>query len=684
MKKLFAKIFIFVFILGMVFSPMVGETTKTNAQAKADGWYFQIKNQFHLPNDPTSKEFDEVGPHATQLECSQISTAQGGGSCYEVKNNQTQGDSLTDESIEQQSQQQSQNEQARRDALNQNSDGIDFGCFTFTSFSLKGCVAGFFYIIFEVVAAVVSFVATILDFFIYYSLNSSSYDNDFIAIAWGSVRDIANIAFIIALLYASIQTILGLGAGKKIIANIVIIALLINFSLFVSQVVVDTSNILAKIFYNNMDAKEKTGAVATGQAGQKSITEALVSTFNPQNVFNQEQYEGNEGNFIFVTIILIALVGYLLYIFLIVSLLFVGRVAYLWLYMIFSPIAFASYVLPFNIPSLGYKEWWENILKYSFMAPVFIFLLYVILLLKPAFNTIANAPTGSTGILDTLMKVVIPAALMFFLLARAKDIAIKMSGELGAKLAQVGGMVAGLAGLAAGGAAGLAIGGVGMAGRRIGGRLGEKVQGWGSENGNWAQRGLYGAGKKMSTGSWDPRAVSIGGKSLANVGVVGKGQQGGWDKMKEDKDKRHQARAKELAEKASEETKKKKDNADIKVKDIETENAAELKTLDKAIEKAREELKEAPTEAAKIMAKAVLDAAKQNKETRENAMGLSDARKEAQKLEYNIKITEKRTKQDYADKIVNKAWAWTGAKERREETANKIRLGGSDKKDDKK
>ena len=107
-------------------------------------------------------------------------------------------------------------------------------------------------------AIVVKFAGGILDFFVYYSTNSSSYTNEFVSQAWGAVRDIANIFFIITLLYIAIKTILGLNVtdNKRLVGAVIIVALIINFSLFTTKVVIDTSNILAKVFYNNITSKD--------------------------------------------------------------------------------------------------------------------------------------------------------------------------------------------------------------------------------------------------------------------------------------------------------------------------------------------------------------------------------------------------------------------------------------------
>ena len=100
-----------------------------------------------------------------------------------------------------------------------------------------------------------------LIFFVYYFTNSSSYDNEFVEKGWGAVRDVANIFFILMLLYVAIKTVLSLNVtdNKRLVGVIIIVALLINFSLFTTKVVIDASNILAKIFYNNITSQGPNG-----------------------------------------------------------------------------------------------------------------------------------------------------------------------------------------------------------------------------------------------------------------------------------------------------------------------------------------------------------------------------------------------------------------------------------------
>ena len=55
------------------------------------------------------------------------------------------------------------------------------------------------------------------------------------------------------MLYIAISTILNLHGfnTKSTIINVIVIGLFINFSLFATQVIIDSSNIMARVFYNS-------------------------------------------------------------------------------------------------------------------------------------------------------------------------------------------------------------------------------------------------------------------------------------------------------------------------------------------------------------------------------------------------------------------------------------------------
>jgi hypothetical protein len=336
--------------------------------------------------------------------------------------------------------------------------------------NLGGCVAQIFYALWVASSWIAKVGGYFLDFFVYYSTNSNSYTNPFVTQGWGAVRDIANIFFIIALLYIAIKTVLSLNVtdNKKLISAVIIVALIINFSLFATELVIDASNILAKVFYNNINSVDTRGNAAIGSGGQKSISIGLIDKFNPQQIAMTVYNQQGVGYFIFITVLLMAVTLYTGYVFFSVALLFVGRVISLWIAMIFSPIAFASYSIPFDIPGFGHKEWWKGLLENAFLAPLFIFFLYLIVLFTGFLSSAVTYNNSTNDVVQQLLTILIPFVFIVVLLKKSKDLAVKYSGEMGAAISKAGAMVGGLA-------LGAATGGAALAGRGIIGGIAQRA-----------------------------------------------------------------------------------------------------------------------------------------------------------------------------------------------------------------
>src|SRR3989338_2549351 len=93
----------------------------------------------------------------------------------------------------------------------------------------------------------------ILDISMYFTLNMSKLLDKIpvVDIGWKIFRDLANIFFIFILLWIAIGIILGINSGKnkEILVHLIAVALLMNFSLFITKTVIDASNIVALHFY---------------------------------------------------------------------------------------------------------------------------------------------------------------------------------------------------------------------------------------------------------------------------------------------------------------------------------------------------------------------------------------------------------------------------------------------------
>lgn len=368
--------------------------------------------------------------------------------------------------------------------------------------SLGGCIAqGIYYLIFVPSSFLFALAGTFFDYVFAYSVNDSSYRSVFVVEGWNVVRDFCNMFFIFILLYIAFKTILGLGASKtkEMIINVVIIGLLINFSLFATRVIIDASNILARVFYNSNTIKIT--AVEKGVDAQKIIAKAdetgvlplsaaLVNKVDPQSLIIKAKSVGEikdsagqsdetnkngvtTGTFIIVTLLASAINIVGLIVFLSVGLIFVARVVGLWLAMIVGPFAFFSYTVPAmqDMEMVGWKRWWPETLKLAFLAPVFIFFIYLVLQFLEKGLGIIDA-TNKTG-LDFVVAIVIPFAFIMVLLMKAKDLAKKMSGTMGQSITNGISKVGGFA-------LGAATGGAAMLGRNTLGRFANKISnsGW--------------------------------------------------------------------------------------------------------------------------------------------------------------------------------------------------------------
>ena len=220
-----------------------------------------------------------------------------------------------------------------------------------------------------------------LDTSISYTLDSSIYKSvSAIQVGWTAVRDFSNMFFIFVLLYIAILTILGMAGSstKRWVAHVIISALLINFSLFITQVVVDAGNILALGFWNKMITQQ-------GANKGPSASVFFMEGFRVQTEF--DTITDGTGAKVKVTKtqqIMIYLGGAAVsfvagYVFLAGAVMMIVRSVTLMLLMISSPFAFLSFGLPKRGEFWG--KWTGQLIGSTFMAPAFIFMLYIDMLI---------------------------------------------------------------------------------------------------------------------------------------------------------------------------------------------------------------------------------------------------------------------------------------------------------------
>lgn len=271
---------------------------------------------------------------------------------------------------------------------------------------------------------------------------------------WKVIRDVLNILFIFGLIYIGIKTILNSedSGTRRTLGLLIVAALMINFSLYITQAIVDFSNIAAVQVFQQIVITGDTGSAGTTELGEGSVTGAFLNVANITSFFGGSGVlEGLTGGqvitlsiFMMITLIITGIV------FAMGAVLLIARFIALTLYMIFSPIMFLGFILP----ALASKqqEWWQGFLKQAFFAPAFLFMLYLSLvvlqrligILSPSSEGFTTVVTGNKMTVDSFTIVLFFAMMIGFLYASIK--VAQMMGIAGANTAlKIGGSIRGAA-----------------------------------------------------------------------------------------------------------------------------------------------------------------------------------------------------------------------------------------------
>lgn len=276
----------------------------------------------------------------------------------------------------------------------------------------------------------------------------------FIEQGWKILRDIVNIMFIFVLLFTGIMTIIqGFSSGtSKKIATVIVVALLINFSLFFTKIIIDSSNIIAVQFYESIKGQSAPGD-SSGIAGQFIVATKIGSLYSPgggppSGVIDQVGGADKYLQIILTSIggsIILVVLGIIIFI---ASLMLITRFIVLIFVMIASSAAIGSWIVP-KLKSQIWDKWWNALIGQAFFAPIFLlFLLLTLMLvtqLKPAPNiTWAALFTGnpSAGI-GLIMNYLIIVGSLVGTLIISKSLSNMAGGSAGKITSFMGGAVMG-------------------------------------------------------------------------------------------------------------------------------------------------------------------------------------------------------------------------------------------------
>lgn len=299
-------------------------------------------------------------------------------------------------------------------------------------------------IIIPISAFLLAIAGKIMDFSVQYSISAKGFTemSRGISDVWVLVRDTLNIFFIFILLYAAIQQIIFGSSKKEILVKVITAAVLINFSLFATRIIIDASNLVAVSIYNQitkvtnvannagteaLDLLTSTGGVSVNSittevdlSGRLMDSLRLTTSFNISGggiTFKPESVMGING--ILLSVIRIILFLITTYVFMFIAAVLAGRFVMLVLLMATSPVAFLAGI---GIPRLEEysKNWWDSLINQSLLGPAFMFLMLLTITLAEGLPKDGDS-----------MIIFFNFFLVVYLLLKSVSILKGMSGSIG-------------------------------------------------------------------------------------------------------------------------------------------------------------------------------------------------------------------------------------------------------------
>lgn len=261
-----------------------------------------------------------------------------------------------------------------------------------------------------------------------------------VGVTWRIVRDIGNIMFVFGFLSVGIMTILSVDwyGIRKMLPMLLVGAIFLNFSLFTAEVIVDTGNLFATQFYQQINGGP---AGAKNFDGLQSITDEgisnkLMSQLGLQRIYaealkNGQVLSSTSSVFVgFMSIILFLVAAFVMFS---LSFILIARFVALVFLIIASPIGFAGLAIP-GFANLA-KQWWTNLYEQTMVAPVLLLMLYVALAVitdvnflafaggKPEWTGFIQSSSGATnltGFAGMVLSFLVAMGLLLLVLVYAK------------------------------------------------------------------------------------------------------------------------------------------------------------------------------------------------------------------------------------------------------------------------
>gem|GEM_PF-1372302 len=254
--------------------------------------------------------------------------------------------------------------------------------------------------------------------------------------AWSAMRNIANIAFVIAFMVIIFSQITNYGIDnygiKKILPRLIIAAILVNVSYYICQIAVDISNILGYSLKSFLAGLAPSSTVHPGWGSGSNWVGTSADILGAAAIA-----WASLG--VLIPAVLAAIVSLVMILFLLTA-----RQALIILLVVISPLAFVAFLLPNT--NDWYKKWQKAfvgmLMLFPIIAVVFGTSTLASTILGSVFDTASNSDYPTLGKIIAAVVLVVPLFIVPSLLKKSLD----GVGGIGAKLNGIGDKLGGALG----------------------------------------------------------------------------------------------------------------------------------------------------------------------------------------------------------------------------------------------
>lgn len=198
-----------------------------------------------------------------------------------------------------------------------------------------------------------------------------------IVVAWKVLRDVGNIILIFGFIAIGLATILDIQSygAKKMLINLIIVAVTVNFSLFAARAIIDVGNVFAYQFYSQM-TQTAGGAPAEDlfNPTDQGVSNAIMGMVDLQTFYSTDQSVVRGLSFVefIFGALLFIIAAFVLFA---LAFMLIARFVILVFLMILSPMGFIGLIVP-SMEGMA-KKWWSTLISQSAVAPVLLLMVLI-------------------------------------------------------------------------------------------------------------------------------------------------------------------------------------------------------------------------------------------------------------------------------------------------------------------